>query len=154
MGYRSDVAACITVDRTYDKTEEGTYDVMTPWEHRIYKKDIFKEVVGKLKLLIEEQWLLENLHWRDGVVMFYVEGTKWYDNFPEVRQFDAFWRAVEEMDGVSGVFVRVGEESGDNVEETFGDDPMYDFCRLTRGVYIEDKYMKGKETEDAQEQDA
>jgi hypothetical protein len=31
---------------------------------------------------------------------------------------------------------------------------MYDFCRLTRGVYIEDKYMKGKETEDAQEQDA
>ena len=151
MGYRSDVAACITMDREYKQ------DVK--WEDRPYDKALFKEIVGKMKLIFDGdagQWLLGNMGWRDGVIMLYIEGTKWYDDYPEVKQFTQFWRMLQEVDTapISGIFVRVGEESDDNVDETFGQDPMYDFCHLTRGVYIEDRYMKGKETDDAQEQTA
>jgi hypothetical protein len=151
MGYRSDVAACITMDRKYKQ------DVK--WEDRPYDKALFKEIVGKMKLIFDGdagQWLLGKMGWRDGVIMLYIESAKWYDDYPEVKQFTQFWRMLQEVDTapISGIFVRVGEESDDIVEETFGQDPMYDFCHLTRGVYIEDRYMEGKETDDAQEQAA
>lgn len=142
MGYRSVVAAAITVDRQY---VQGT-----DWEDRQYDKEKFKEVVGKLKLLITNEYLLNSIGWKNGVITLYIDWVKWYDDYEEVQQWDTFWHAVQQEAGISGVFVRIGEETDDIQQDSFGEDPVYDLCEVTRGVSIDP--INVKETEDAQEQ--
>jgi hypothetical protein len=41
------------------------------------------------------------------------------------------------MEGVSGVFARAGEEDGDLEHEEFGEEPLYDYCRTVQYVQFD-----------------
>lgn len=69
------------------------------------------------------------------------EGVKWYDSYAEVIAQENLWgkaraRCEEDQVDVEGAFCRIGEESDDNTEEYFGDDP-YEFVRISRSIEID-----------------
>jgi len=72
---------------------------------------------------------------------FLAEDWKWYDEYPEVKAHEALWEKAEERHdalnvAVDGAYARIGEESDDNVERFFGDDP-YDYVRISRQVVVD-----------------
>jgi len=69
------------------------------------------------------------------------EGVKWYSDYPDVQCHEALWdKASERYDDeqieVEGAYCRIGEESDDNEEKYFGDDP-YDMVRISRQVIVD-----------------
>jgi hypothetical protein len=135
MGYRSEVCGVIAVD---DRDPEK-----------------FKELIGKIKLIGED--LLNQLGegevgWKDGVFMFHVEDWKWYDDSPAVIAWDAIWDMASAMEGVSGIFIRVGEELEDNVVDYMGDDAykLEDYACISRSIVFDDSILGTKTTEEIQ----
>jgi hypothetical protein len=144
MGYRSDVAFCLSVD-TY-KIEGGT------WE---YDKEKFKEMVGFFKLtkfyelatgadhdLIKEK----NLGWQEGEIIFYASHWKWYSEYEIVQTFKEMWESMQDIEGISGYFMRVGEGDGDEPDvetEEFGDDPQYNYFGASTSMYFNDDRTLG-----------
>jgi hypothetical protein len=110
MGYRSEVAGAITGD-----------------------KEIIEAIVGKLKLTplkIQEYWK-DCFTFEEGRIKFEFYDIKWYEGYPEVDEFIKWYKDIESMyddsddfddpvKSLCGKFVRIGEESDDNVEEYFG----------------------------------
>lgn len=135
MGYRSEVCGVLAVD-----------------DHDPEK---FKELIGKIKLIGED--LLNELRdrevgWKDGVFMFHVEDWKWYPDLPAVVAWDAIWDMAAGMEGVSGLFIRIGEELEDNVVEYIGDDAyrLEDYACISRSIVFDDKILGTKTTEEIQ----
>ena len=135
MGYRSEVCGVLGVD---DRDPEK-----------------FKELIGKIKLIGED--LLNQLGegevgWKDGVFMFHVEDWKWYPDFAAVVAWDAIWEMASAMEGVSGMFIRVGEDLEDNVVEYFGRDcyRLEDYARISRSIVFDDSILGTKTTEETQ----
>lgn len=152
MGYRSDVAFCISVDG-YDKA-------------KLESMQKFKSLVGFFKLSTfhilatgSEYDLKTPSHdgtgigWKDGCVLFYASDWKWYPDYDIVQAFDEFWSQMQEMNGISGYFARVGEEQKDIEEVTFGDDPYYDFFRPFSHLDLHDTII-GEFITDEEKQDA
>lgn len=74
-------------------------------------------------------------------IRFLAENWKWYDDYPEVKALEALWekaeaRCDEEQVEVDGAYCRVGEESDDNVERYFGEDP-YEMVQISRQVVVD-----------------
>ena len=143
MGYRSEVCGVIAVD---DRDPEK-----------------FKELIGKIKLIGGEfldeigEGFLDQLGegevgWKDGVFMFHVEDWKWYPDFAAVVAWDAIWEMASAMEGVSGMFIRVGEDLEDNVVEYFGRDcyRLEDYACISRSVVFVDSIIGTKTTEEVQ----
>ena len=134
MGYRSEVCGVIAVD---DRDPEK-----------------FKELIGKIKLIGGEfldeigEGFLDQLGegevgWGGGVFMFHVEDWKWYDDSPPVMGWNAIWDMANAMEGVSGMFIRIGEEVEDNVVEYFGRDcyRLEDYARISRSIVFDDSII-------------
>ena len=151
MGYRSQVAFVLSVDG-YDK--EVTENV-----------EKFKALVGFFKLSefyaigTNETYELhkpsgngQGIGWKDGCVMFHAEDWKWYEGYEIVEGFNKLWEQMQGLDGISGYFCRVGEERDDIVEETFGDDPNYDFFRPYSYLQLDDTIIGDFETEPTTEE--
>ena len=144
MGYRSDVAFCLSVDQF--KAEGGE------WE---YDKDKFKEMVGFFKLtkFYEETTVPEydcikqnQLGWREGEIIFYVEQWKWYPDYGIVQAFKEMWNQMQDIEGISGYFMRVGEGDGeepDVARDEFGDDPQYSYFGAHTSMYLNDDETLG-----------
>ena len=144
MGYRSDVAFCISVN-TY-KVEGGE------WE---YDKEKFKEMVGFFKLTKFYEIATDaeydcvkqnNLGWREGEIIFYAEEWKWYPEYTIVKAFDEMWDTMQDIEGISGYFMRVGEGDGDEPDvetEEFGDDPQYNYFGASTSMYFNDDRTLG-----------
>jgi hypothetical protein len=135
MGYRSEVCGVLAVD---DRDPEK-----------------FKELIGKIKL-VGEDFLNElrdrEVGWKDGVFMFHVDMWKWYDDSPPVVAWDAIWEMAAGMEGVSGIFLRIGEELDDNVMDYIGDDyyKLEDYARISRSMINDGKILGTKTTEEIQ----
>lgn len=156
MGYRSQVACCISVDTTKAEGEEGAIR----W---VYDKDKFKEMIGFIKLTKFYELWTTNEHdqkyfgWRDGKFMFYGDAFKWYPDYEDVRAFHDMFNQLSDIEGISGYFLRVGEESGDIEEDSFGDDPSYDYFHAYTGMSFQgedylgerDTNEEGQTTQDA-----
>ena len=73
-------------------------------------------------------------------IRFLAEDWKWYDDYPEVKAHEALFNKAEERDEegieVDGAFCRVGEESDDNHERYFGNDP-YEMVCISRQVIVD-----------------
>jgi hypothetical protein len=142
MGYRSEVAAIISVDID---PETGKYN-----------PDKFKELIGKIKLLDDftEGWGDDDYGWcaKRGVFVFNVADVKWYSSFPEIKAFEKIWEMASEMQGVSGVFIRLGESDDDTEYATFGIEPCTEDCYLVRTIALDVRGILGKRVSDAQEQ--
>jgi hypothetical protein len=147
MGYRSQVACCISVDPV--RTEQDGKTIYT------YDKDKFKQMVGFIKL--SKFWELWNtteadqkcFGWRNGKFMFYGEAFKWYPDYADVRAFHEMFNALSDIEGISGYFMRVGEEVGDVEEDQFGDDPNYDYFHSYTGMSFQgEDYLGERDTDE------
>lgn len=153
MGYRSEIAFCITVDQVLEKPETGE----SFWT---YDKAKFKEMVGFFKLTEfyeiatnKEYNLIKarepNLGWQDGVIMFHASGWKWYEDYPLVQAFNQMWSQMQEIEGISGFYLRSGEESNDIDEQAFGDAPDSEHFHVFTALSFDGEMYLGKtETDD------
>ena len=129
MGYRSDVAFTLTID-SYNSEDVGM-------------RNKFKYVVGMFKLTDFYRVITSPSYdcingkelgwsWRDGSITFCVTGWKWYDGYESVEAYEQMWKAMQNIDGVSGYFMRSGEEMDDNVTDDFGEHPDWDLAYISK----------------------
>jgi len=150
MGYRSSVAFVLSVDG-YDKARPENVEK-------------FKALVGFFKL--SEFYAIGTSHdyelhkpehgqgigWKDGCVMFHAEDWRWYEGYPIVEASNKLWEQMQGLEGISGYFARVGEQMDDVVEETFGNEPYYDFFRPYSYLQLDDTIVGDFETEPTTEE--
>ena len=154
MGYRSQVACCISVNRVRIETDVNGE---TKYEFT-YDKAKFKEMIGFIKLSrFWELWDKESDHdsvgWRDGKFIMYGADWKWYPDFEDVKEFHKMFNQMQNIEGISGYFLRVGEERTDVEEEEFGDDPCYDdFYAFSAMDFSGDAYLGKRDTDDEEPQ--
>ena len=148
MGYRSQVAGIISVDKVLIKPESGE----SYWD---YDKAKFKEMIGFIKLTkFYESWSESDndaFGWKDGAFIMHASDWKWYPDYPIVQAWDELWTAMQEIEGISGYFCRVGEELDDIETEEFGDDPCYDYFQPFSALSFEgDDYLGKRDTDEAE----
>jgi len=156
MGYRSDVAFCLSVDRYQQEDKTWVFD-----------RAKFKEMVGFFKLskfyeiAVSPEYDLINhktepsLGWREGEIMFHAEHWKWYPDYDLVKAFDEMWNAMQDIEGISGYFMRVGEGDGnepDVDQQDFGDDPQYNYFGASTSMYFNDDETLGRTETDEEGQ--
>jgi hypothetical protein len=124
MGYRSDVAMLITSDEPTDrKIEELMVHLklaqvnLRGWTGQEWAKDPF-------------------MGWNHHTLIFKAENVKWYLDYDEVKAIEEVWEIAKKVTGLSGVFLRIGEESDDVVDENFGEDPHYQDAYITRQIFL------------------
>ena len=149
MGYRSQVAGCFSVDREERHDEQGK-----SYSH--YDKAKFKEMIGFIKLsrfweLWNQEKDNENFGWQDGKFILYGSDWKWYPDYEDVKAWDKLWESMQNIEGISGYFCRVGEEHGDTEQDEFGDDPCTDFFYPVSGLHFEGGDYLGKRDTDVEE---
>lgn len=146
MGYRSDIAFCISVNSFQNEGSKWIRD-----------EDKFKEMVGFFKLTKfyematdEEYDLIQSkepsLGWRHGQIIFYASNWKWYSDYPLVRACEEMWTQMQNIEDISGYFMRVGEGDGDEPDvqtEEFGDDPQYSSFGVQTSMYFNDDQTLG-----------
>jgi hypothetical protein len=154
MGYRSVIGAVISVNDWWQEPP-----TKADCEAQIAK---YKEMIGFIKLTKFYELINQNtedrtcIGWKQGEFYFHVENWKWYPDYDIVQAWDELWEQMQEVEGVSGYFCRVGEETDDITQETFGDNPDYDAfqpytymnCEVLPEVFGNgdiDKELKGNE---------
>jgi len=123
MGYRSSVAMLITTD---DRNERKIEELM---------------IHLKLAQISLKSWTGEDekdIGWNYHTFAFRVDDVKWYPDYPEVQALEKVWEIAQEVDGLSGVFMRIGESSDDVEELNFGQDPPYDHAFIVRQIVLPD----------------
>lgn len=124
MGYRSDVAMLITSDEPTDRKIE---------ELMVH----LKLAQVSLKSWVAQEWANEPyIGWNHHTLIFRASNVKWYDGYPEVDAIHEVWEIAKKVTGLSGVFLRIGEESDDVVDENFGEDPPYQDAFITRQIVL------------------
>ena len=159
MGYRSQVACVISVDvvkREIPILTDVNGDPKYEW---VYDKAKFKEMVGFIKL--SRFWELWNqgadqdaIGWHDGKFVLYGADWKWYPDYEDVKEFHKMFNQMQSIEGISGRFMRVGEERGDIEEEDFGDDPDWDMFYSVQGMNFDGENYLGKRATDYEEPQA
>ena len=154
MGYRSEVGSIISVDKTGRRDVQTEQDVThIHWFHTDEDKARFKELVGKMKLIMGH-WVDESfkdeLGWYDCKIVLHCPYSKWYPDYEDVKAWGKFWAMAQDMEGVSGVFARSGEEDGDVEHDEFGEEPLYDSCQTYQGVRMD--FATNKRTTDEEGQ--
>jgi len=135
MGYRSDVGGVISVN-TWGYEPETR-------EERDLTITKYKEMIGLIKLskFYEVMNSTETdrtcIGWKDGSFYFHAQNWKWYPDYDVVSAWDELWVQMQQVEGISGYFCRVGEELGDIVQEEFGDEPDYDAFHPYTGMSCE-----------------
>jgi hypothetical protein len=147
MGYRSQVAGIISVNRVLIKPESGEsyYD---------YDRAKFKEMIGFIKLTkFYELWSQSSdkdaFGWKDGAFILYGADWKWYPDYPDVQAWEEMWENMQDIEGISGYFCRVGEDTDDVETDEFGDDPCYDYFQPFTAISFEgDDYLGKRDTDE------
>jgi len=152
MGYRSDLAGCISVDRVLIKPESGN-------SYYEYDKAKFKEMIGFIKLSrFWEVWSNSTdkdcFGWDDGQFIFYGSDWKWYPDYDDVKAWDELWVQMQNVEGISGYFCRVGEEIDDIETHEFGDDPCTDHFYPFSALSFNGKHILEKRDTDDEENKA
>jgi hypothetical protein len=154
MGYRSEIAFCLSVDEVQKEDERGSH-------YPDYDRAKFKEMVGFFKLskfyeiavspdydLINHE-TEPNLGWKDGRIVFYASHWKWYEDHDIVIAYNEMWQSMQDIAGISGYFLRIGEERDDVEEEEFGDEPdNYLFAPFTGMSFDGENFLGKTETEE------
>jgi len=151
MGYRSQVAGIISVNQVRKEDDKGSH-------YYDYDKAKFKEMIGFIKLTkFYEAWNTTDddrncFGWKDGAFIFYGDSFKWYSDYPDVKAWYEMWENLQSIEGISGYFVRVGEEQGDIEQEEFGADPCYDHFHPFSALNFSGEDFLGKRDTDEEEQ--
>jgi hypothetical protein len=157
MGYRSVIAGVFTVDDYFHASTDDNGDEI-PFDE-VALKQKFKEMVGFIKLSpfyeeMETEYKNDGDHlgWCDGKFLFYACDWKWYDSYSIVKAWDKLWNDMQSIEGVSGYFVRVGENRADIEEMEFGDAPHYEAFRAYTTLDLEEDYILKNRKTDEEEQ--
>jgi hypothetical protein len=129
MGYRSDVAMLITTD---DRSQRKIEELM---------------IHLKLSQISLKSWIDADdnkIGWNYHTLAFHADDVKWYFDYPEVQAIEKVWEIAQKVEGLSGVFMRVGENAGDVEELNFGQDPPYDHAFIVRRIVLPDDLPFGK----------
>lgn len=132
MGYRSEVGGVFSVD-------EWRQEPPTKVERdaQILK---YKEMIGLIKLSRFYELMNQStedkqcIGWKAGEFYFHVENWKWYPDYDIVEAWEELWEQMQGVKGISGRFLRVGEECEDIVSREFGENPDYDACYPYSGM--------------------
>ena len=119
MGYRSSVAMLITTD---DRSQRKIEELM---------------IHLKLSQISLRDWL-DCIGWNYHTLAFHADDVKWYSDYPDVQAIEKVWEIAQKVEGLSGVFMRVGENAGDVEELNFGQDPPYDHAFIVRRIVLPD----------------
>jgi len=149
MGYRSQLAGCISVDVVRKEDEQGSH-------YFDYDRAKFKEMIGFIKLSrFYELWQINNhsdadsFGWQNGKFILYGSDWKWYPDYDDVKAWNELWEQMQDIEGISGYFVRVGEENDDIEEMQFGDDPCYDHFHAFSALQFDgDDYLGKRDTDE------
>ena len=142
MGYRSSVGICFK--RESDEAPAIPLLITLANMKEVLPTDYF-----------EKEWNDHDYGWDNDKFVFYVEDVKWYDAYPSVVAMDKFFEFIESMntdddgdirDWYSGSFVRIGEETADIEEKSFGPDP-WDQLYVVRGMEF-DQSLLGKRSDE------
>jgi hypothetical protein len=123
-----------------------------------YDRAKFKEMIGFIKLSkFYELWQINNhsdadsFGWQNGKFILYGADWKWYPDYEDVQAWDELWENMQDIEGISGYFVRVGEETNDIEEMEFGDDPCYDYFNAFSALQFDaDDYLGKRDTDEAE----
>lgn len=137
MGYRSTVAYTIRFPVPNDADHEERKKVTDFFYTFIAEAKANEETAGCFS---EEdtdvfQVLEDRLE-----IRFFAESVKWYEDYPDVKRHEALvslskaWTNDNEY--IGGAFARVGEDSNDNVEETWGN-ADWDWISIARSVCVD-----------------
>jgi hypothetical protein len=124
MGYRSNIGAVISVNDWWSEPP-----TKADREGMIAK---YKEMIGLIKLTKFYELMQQStqdktcIGWKGGSFFFHVEDWKWYPDYDIVQAWDELWEQMQEVEGISGYFCRVGEETDDIAQEHFGHNPDWD----------------------------
>ena len=135
MGYRSQVGAVFSVDEWDGEPESDDLR-----DEMLLK---YKELIGLIKL--SKFYELMNatetdrscIGWKAGAFYFHAKNWKWYPDYDVVEAWGELWDTMQEVEGVSGYFLRVGEEAEDIVSKEFGDCPDYEAFYSYSGMACE-----------------
>ena len=152
MGYRSQVAGGFSVNTVVKQDEKGSH-------YHDYDRAKFKEMVGFIKL--SRFWELWNskpdadsFGWQNGKFILYGSDWKWYPDYEDVKAWNDLWHSMQEVEGISGYFVRVGESADDIEESQFGDDPCTDHFYPFTGIdFTGEDFLGRRDTDDEEGQD-
>jgi hypothetical protein len=144
MGYRSAVGICFK--RESDKA---------PTIPELITFAKMKDVLPAN--YFEEKWSARDYGWDDNKFVFHVEDVKWYESYPEVKAMEQFFEFVGEMnqegegegdvrDWYSGSFARIGEETTDIEEKSFGPDPWEQLC-VVRSLELDTSLLGKRSSE-------
>ena len=142
MGYRSDVAGGFSVD---------AYNYPATNEEGITK---LKEMIGLIKLSRFYELMNENerdkdcIGWDYGRFVFHAENWKWYPDYDVVQAWNELWDMMQGVEGISGLFARVGEETDDIEEDNFGDDVDFDMFYARSMIAFEASNILGQRNTD------
>lgn len=159
MGYRSDVAFCLTVDE-YDPKDEEKYQTYKKMLGFFKLSEFYRIVSAGGYKCVESKEL--GWSWRCGSIYFCASGWKWYDGYDAVEAYEQLWEQMiglaegQSHDGervpISGRFVRSGEEIEDIVYDEFGSDPDYEMAYVSKVFDFQRNDVLG-ETESEKEPD-
>lgn len=82
--------------------------------------------------------------WNYHTLAFHADDVKWYSDYPEVQAIEKVWEIAQKVEGLSGVFMRLGESSDDVKELNFGQDPPYDHAFIVRRIVLPDDLPFGE----------
>jgi hypothetical protein len=124
-----------------------------------YDKAKFKEMIGFIKLSrFWEVWSNSTdkdcFGWDDGQFIFYGSDWKWYPDYDEVKAWDELWNQMQNVEGISGYFCRVGEGIDDIETHEFGDDPCTDHFYPFSALSFNGKHILEKRDTDDEENKA
>jgi hypothetical protein len=122
MGYRSAVTVLIYPDNGEQNAER--YDMLKVLMNTTFKK-IYEEFESNF------EWLD-----RHRVLKFAVESVKWYDSYPDVRDFQSMLDDLGEMEGLNYEFMRVGEDYDDIEQNQRGNDLQYHIS-VSRSIEVD-----------------
>jgi len=103
----------------------------------------------------EEKWNDNDYGWDDNRFVFHVEDVKWYESYPEVQVMEAFFNFVEDMSQddkcndrswYSGSYARIGEDSTDVEEKSFGPDP-WELVHVVRSLELDTSLLGKRSSE-------
>ena len=135
MGYRSQVAMLITTD---DRSERKIEELMIHLKlSQVSLRSWTDQPTG---LLSDRPFIGWNYH----TLAFRADDVKWYPTYPDVQAIEKVWEIAQQVVGLSGVFMRVGENTDDTIEFNFGQDPPYDHAFIAREIVLPDDLPLGK----------
>jgi hypothetical protein len=128
MGYRSSIGAVLSVDGWSGEPEDIARYTLK-----------YKEMIGFIKLSkfyesMQKEDARDCIGWRAGEFYFHAVDWKWYPDYETVKAWDELWSLMQDIEGISGYFCRVGEEPTDIEQDNFGDEPDFEAFQPYTGL--------------------